>query len=62
MRSNIDIAAMIGQGVPPSFRKRGLRVCWVVLINGEPRGTAFESRAEAEECRSAWMRQLTMAA
>jgi hypothetical protein len=62
MHSKIDVAVMIGLGVPPSFRDRGQRVCWVVLINGEQRGTAFSSRAEAEECRSAWMRQLAMAA
>jgi hypothetical protein len=62
MQSKIDVAVMIGLGVPTSFRDRGQRVCWVVLINGEQRGTAFSSRAEAEECRSAWMQQLTMAA
>jgi hypothetical protein len=62
MQSKIDVAVMIGLGVPQSFRDRGQRVCWVVLINGEQRGTAFSSRAEAEECRSAWMQQLTMAA
>jgi hypothetical protein len=62
MHSNIDVAVMIGLGVPQSFRDRGQRVCWVVLINGERRGTAFSTRAEAEECRNAWLQQLNMAA
>lgn len=62
MQSRIDVAVMIGLGVPKSFRDRGLRACWVVLINGEQRGTAFSSRDEALECRSAWMHQLKMAA
>ena len=62
MQSKIDVAVMIGLGVPKSLRDRGQRVCWVVLINGEQRGTAFSSRAEAQECRNAWMQQLTMAA
>jgi hypothetical protein len=36
----------------------GQSVCWVVLLNGEQRGTAFASRDEAEECRAAWLAQL----
>jgi hypothetical protein len=54
MQCNIDIAVMIGSGVPPTLREQGHKVCWVLLVNGEQRGTAFGSRVEAEECRSAW--------
>jgi hypothetical protein len=36
----------------------GQSVCWVVLLDGERRGTAFASRDEAEECRAAWLAQL----
>lgn len=32
-----------------------MRVCWVVLVNGERRGTAFASRDEAHACRAAWL-------
>jgi len=62
MQSKIDVAVMIGSGVPPSLRAIGQRVCWVVLLNGERRGTAFATRGEAEECRAAWAAQLSMAA
>ncbi len=58
MNSQVDVAVMIGSGVPPSLQALGKRVCWVVLVNGERRGTAFASRAEAQECRAAWLEQL----
>ena len=54
MQCKIDIAVMIGSGVPQALSKQGHKVCWVVLVNGEQRGTAFGSRQEAEECRGAW--------
>jgi len=38
----------------------GQKACWVVLLNGEQRGTAFASRDEAEECRAAWQALLRM--
>ncbi|KAB0495679.1 hypothetical protein [Pseudomonas vancouverensis] len=58
MQSKVDVAVMIGSGVPASLRALGRRVCWVVLLNGEPKGTAFSSRDEAEECKAAWLAQL----
>ncbi|MGY2188586.1 hypothetical protein D3C87_1341440 [compost metagenome] len=58
MQSKVDVAVMIGSGVPPSLRALGQSVCWVVLLNGERRGTAFSSRTEAEECKAAWLAQL----
>lgn len=58
MHSKVDVAVMIGSGVPMSFRAVGARVCWVVLVNGERRGTAFATRSEAMECRAAWLAQL----
>lgn len=57
MQSKVDVAVMIGSGVPVSLRAVGQRVCWVVLVNGERRGTAFASRSEALECRAAWLAQ-----
>jgi thioesterase domain-containing protein len=54
MQCKIDIAVMIGSGVPQTLRAQGHKVCWVVLVNGEQRGSAFGSRQAAEECRSAW--------
>lgn len=57
MNSRVDVAVMIGSGVPASMRALGKRVCWVVLVNGERRGTAFATREEALECQAAW-RQL----
>jgi hypothetical protein len=36
----------------------GQSICWVVLLNGERRGTAYSSRYEAEECKAAWLAQL----
>ncbi|MEB0040866.1 MULTISPECIES: hypothetical protein [unclassified Pseudomonas] len=62
MHSKLDVAVMIGSGVPPSMRALGQQMCWVVLLNGERRGTAFASRHDAEECRSAWAAQLSMTA
>lgn len=59
MQSKVDIAVMVGSGVPASLRAVGRSVCWVVLLNGERRGTAFSSRNEAEECRAAWLAQLS---
>jgi thioesterase domain-containing protein len=50
---------MIGSGVPASLRALGQSVCWVVLLDGERRGTAFSSREEAQECRAAWLAQLS---
>ena len=38
----------------------GRSVCWVVLLNGERRGTAFASRDEAEECKAAWLEQMNI--
>ena len=58
MQSKVDVAVMIGSGVPSSLRAWGQSVCWVVLLNGERRGTAFSSRTEAEECKAAWLAQL----
>ncbi len=62
MHSKVDVAVMIGSGVPASMQALGKRVCWVVLVNGERRGTAFASRSEAQECRAAWLDQLNKAA
>lgn len=59
MQSRVDIAVMIGSGVPAGLRAMGQSVCWVVLLDGERRGTAFASRDEAEECRAAWLAQLS---
>ncbi|MCY0107268.1 MULTISPECIES: hypothetical protein [Pseudomonas] len=58
MQCRVDVAVMIGSGVPAGLRARGQSVCWVVLLNGEQRGTAFASRDEAEECKAAWLAQL----
>ncbi|WP_367253673.1 hypothetical protein [Pseudomonas sp. stari2] len=58
MQCRVDVAVMIGSGVPAGLRAMGQSVCWVVLLNGEQRGTAFASRDEAEECRAAWLAQL----
>ena len=59
MRNQVDIAVMIGSGVPKCMRDAGQKACWVVLVNGEQRGTAFSTRAEAEECQSVWLAQLS---
>lgn len=58
MDSRVDVAVMIGSGVPASLQAVGKRVCWVVLVNGERRGTAFASRDEAVDCQIAWLEQL----
>lgn len=58
MNSRVDVAVMIGSGVPAMLQAQGRRVCWVVLVNGERRGTAFASRAEAVECQVTWLQQL----
>ncbi|QXH37709.1 hypothetical protein [Pseudomonas muyukensis] len=58
MNSRVDVAVMIGSGVPQSFQALGRRLCWVVLVDGERRGTAFASRDEALECQAAWQAQL----
>ena len=62
MQCRVDVAVMIGSGVPAGLRAMGQSVCWVVLLNGEQRGTAFASRDEAEECRAAWLAQLSASA
>lgn len=54
MQSKVDVAVMIGSGVPQTLRELGQNACWVVLLNGEQRGTAFASRTEAQECKAAW--------
>ena len=59
MRNQVDIAVMIGSGVPKGMREAGQKACWVVLVNGEQRGTAFSTRAEAQECQSAWLAPLS---
>jgi len=58
MNSRVDVAVMIGSGVPETLQALGRRVCWVVLVNGERRGTAFATRSEALECQAAWLQQL----
>ena len=58
MPNQVDVAVMIGSGVPKGLRETGQKVCWVVLVNGEQRGTAYSNRPEAEECRAAWLAQL----
>lgn len=58
MQTKVDVAVMIGSGVPASLRAAGQSVCWVVLLNGERRGTAFSCREEAQECKAAWLAQL----
>ncbi|MDY7532820.1 hypothetical protein RGV33_14215 [Pseudomonas sp. Bout1] len=60
MQSRVDVAVMIGSGVPATLRALGQKACWVVLLNGEQRGTAFASRDEAEECRAAWEASLRL--
>ena len=54
MQNKVDVAVMIVSGVPETLRAMGQRACWVVLLNGEQRGTAFASRDEAQECQAAW--------
>ena len=54
MPNQVDVAVMIGSGVPKGLRETGQKVCWVVLVNGERRGTAFATREEALECQAAW--------
>lgn len=56
MNSRVDVAVMIGSGVPANLQALGKRVCWVVLVNGERRGTAFATRGEAMERQAAWLR------
>jgi len=58
MNSRVDVAVMIGSGVPETLQALGRRVCWVVLVNGERRGTVFATRGEALECQAAWLQQL----
>ncbi|GLO53865.1 hypothetical protein D3C76_218910 [compost metagenome] len=58
MNSRVDVAVMIGSGVPAILRALGKRICWVVLVNGERRGTPFATREEALECQAAWQQQL----
>ncbi|KHL74351.1 hypothetical protein D3C81_1246890 [compost metagenome] len=58
MNSRVDVAVMIGSGVPVALQALGSRVCWVVLVNGERRGPAFARRDEALECQVAWLKQL----
>ena len=58
MQCRVDVAVMIGSGVPAGLRALGQSVCWVVLLNGERRGTAFASRNEAEQCKAAWLAQV----
>jgi hypothetical protein len=58
MQGKVNVAVMIGSGVPASLRAMGQSVCWVVLLNGERRGSAYSSRNEAEACRAAWLAQL----
>ena len=60
MQCRVDVAVMIGSGVPEGLRAMGRSVCWVVLLNGERRGTAFASRDEAEECKAAWLEHLNI--
>lgn len=60
MYNKVDVAVMIGSGVPETFRALGQRACWVVLLNGEQRGTAFSSREEAQECKAAWQALLRL--
>ena len=59
MQCKVDVAVMIGSGVPAGLRALGQAVCWVVLLNGEQYGTAFGSRAEAQACKDAWLAQLS---
>jgi len=58
MYSRVDVAVMIGSSVPATMQALGRPVCWVVLVNGERRGTAFATREEALECQAAWQQQL----
>jgi len=58
MASRVDVAVMIGSGVPVTLQALGKRVCWVVLVDGERCGTAFASRTEALECQAAWIEAL----
>ena len=37
MNSRVDVAVMIGSGVPATLRALGKPICWVVLVNGERR-------------------------
>lgn len=60
MQNKVDVAVMIGSGVPATLRALGRKACWVVLLNGEQRGTAFDSRDEAEECKAAWQALLQL--
>lgn len=59
MQCRVDVAVMIGSGVPAGLRALGKAVCWVVLLNGEQYATAFGSRAEAQACKDAWLAQLS---
>lgn len=58
MRNQVNIAVVIGSAVPKSLREAGKKACWVVLVNGEQRSTAFATRMEAQACGAAWLAQL----
>ncbi|MBA1204573.1 hypothetical protein G7009_22920 [Pseudomonas capeferrum] len=58
MSNRVDVAVMIGSSVPACLQSMGARACWVVLVNGERRGTAFATREEALACQSAWIELL----
>lgn len=60
MQNKVDVAVIIGSGVPETLRARGQNACWVVLLDGEQRGTAFASRDQAQACRAAWEAQLRL--
>ena len=59
MSYQVDVAVMIGSGVPQGMREAGQKACWVVLVTGEQRGTAFSTRLQAQECQAAWLAQLS---
>ncbi|WLH70652.1 hypothetical protein [Pseudomonas sp. FP2309] len=60
MQNKVDVAVIIGSGVPETLRALGQNACWVVLLDGEQRGAAFASRDQAHACKAAWEAQLRL--
>lgn len=51
----IDVVSLVGSAVPAELRSDGHMVCWLLMVDGQPKAGPFASREAALACQAVWL-------
>ncbi|MDR8016021.1 hypothetical protein [Ectopseudomonas guguanensis] len=51
----IDVVSLVGSAVPAELRADGHMVCWLLMVDGQPKAGPFASREAALACQAVWL-------